>query len=127
MSSKKPRIQSLRPAVTMVEHRGPRSTGTSFGDAARLTADQRGYGTAWKKKRLAILKRDRYVCQCTRCKEQDVVRAAGEVDHIIPKFEGGTDADDNLQSINTDCHKLKTAEESKRAKALGIELPTWNV
>ena len=39
------------------------------------------------------------------------VQLATEVDHVMPKSKGGTDADSNLQSINRDCHKRKTIEE----------------
>ena len=41
------------------------------------------------------------------------------VDHIVPKAEGGTDADENLQAICKACHKLKTENESKRARDRG--------
>jgi 5-methylcytosine-specific restriction protein A len=119
----KPKLASVKPRISMVAHHGPRTLGTSFGDKARLTATQRGYGPEWRRTRLRILQRDRYVCQCTRCKEDGVVRPAHEVDHIVPKFEAGTDHDDNLQAINRDCHILKTKAEAARARQLGIEWP----
>jgi len=42
------------------------------------------------------------------------VREATEVDHVIGKANGGTDDPGNLQAINHDCHKEKTALESNR-------------
>jgi len=39
---------------------------------------------------------------------------ATEVDHIIPKAKGGTDDMSNLQAINKECHKKKTAREQGR-------------
>jgi 5-methylcytosine-specific restriction protein A len=76
------------------------------------TTTQRGYGYAWQKLRAKILKRDGYVCQCDDCKKLDRVLAASEVDHIVSKAAGGTDSPDNLQAINSECHKRKTARDS---------------
>ena len=67
----------------------------------------RGYGQAWRLLRAAVLKRDGYLCQCSACKASGRVRVASEVDHIVPKAQGGTDALDNLQAINTQCHRDK--------------------
>ena len=38
-------------------------------------------------------------------------------DHIIPKAEGGTDEDDNLQTLCRACHKQKTDAEKARGAA----------
>lgn len=43
-------------------------------------------------------------------------RPASEVDHVVPKFEHGTDDDDNLQSICKPCHTDKTQAEALRAR-----------
>jgi len=43
-----------------------------------------------------------------------MVTPATEVDHIIQKANGGTDDLNNLQSINRECHKIKTAREQGR-------------
>lgn len=84
----------------------------------RGTAEQRGYDAAWRKLRLLILRRDRYRCRCADCVSLGRVLPASEVDHRIPKFEGGTDDPANLYAINSDCHKRKTGEEAKRARAV---------
>ena len=34
-----------------------------------------------------------------------------ETDHIVPLHRGGTNAWSNLQSLCTECHKLKSAQE----------------
>ena len=65
----------------------------------------RGYGTAWTKLRLVILRRDSGLCQV--CAAQGIVTRATEVDHIKDKALGGTDAPDNLQSICKPCHIAK--------------------
>ena len=72
------------------------------------SASARGYGAAWDRLRRSVLKRDKWVCQCAACKQAGRVRSASEVDHIVPKAKGGTDALSNLQAINKDCHKTKT-------------------
>lgn len=41
---------------------------------------------------------------------------AHEVDHIIPKAEGGTDSPNNLRAINRDCHRRKTQAEAMRGR-----------
>lgn len=87
---------------------------SGWNNPARGTAEQRGYDWAWRKRRAAVLKRDRYLCQCADCRGRRL--PAGEVDHRIPKFEGGTDDPSNLYAINVDCHKAKTSAESRRAR-----------
>lgn len=79
---------------------------------SRESRHKRGYGTAWEKLRLRILKRDNYLCQ--PCKRTGRIHTASEVDHRISKANGGTDDEGNLQAINAECHKAKTAEESGR-------------
>jgi 5-methylcytosine-specific restriction protein A len=83
------------------------------------SANERGYGWAWKKKRDRIMKRDNGLCQCAECKAEGRIRIATEVDHIISKAkaramgwtEAQIDDDSNLGAINIDCHKAKTARE----------------
>ena len=65
---------------------------------------QRGYGTRWYRLRAYILARDSGLCRVCG-------RPASEVDHIVPKSRGGTDDEDNLQTICTACHAQKTARE----------------
>jgi RNA-directed DNA polymerase len=52
--------------------------------------------------------------KCARCglniKSEDVV----EVDHIVPKKEGGKDYYKNLQLLHRHCHHEKTAEDRQR-------------
>lgn len=71
----------------------------------------RGYGTAWDKLRAQILRRDRHLCQ--PCYATGRPEPASQVDHIVPKAQGGTDDPNNLQAICKDCHKVKTSKESK--------------
>lgn len=55
------------------------------------------------------------LCQCAECKALGRLRFATEVDHIVPLWEGGHATDRaNLQAINVECHKAKSAAEAAR-------------
>ncbi|BDM83672.1 group II intron reverse transcriptase/maturase [Acaryochloris marina] len=60
----------------------------------------------------------RYKGKCPACgllfMEGDLV----EVDHKIPKLDGGTDRFDNLQPLHRHCHDVKTARDNANPKAL---------
>lgn len=85
-----------------------------FADSRRGSRHERGYGSDWEKTRKRILARDSGLCQPHL--KNNKYRPAKQVDHIVPKFEGGTDDDSNLQSICTECHEAKTATEAIRAR-----------
>ena len=76
---------------------------------------RRGYGSAWDRLRLVVLKRDNGLCQCNKCQGGKIrLTQANEVHHIVPKAKGGTDDLHNLQAINSECHKRETAKEQGR-------------
>jgi len=64
---------------------------------------------------MRVLRRDLYTCQAQGCG----ARSANHVDHIIPRFEGGTDEDANLQTLCSRCHQRKSAREGNAAKRRG--------
>ncbi|WP_236746217.1 HNH endonuclease [Mycobacteroides abscessus] len=76
----------------------------------------------WFEIRKRVLERDNYECQAKRygCTER-----AEEVNHIVPQIFGGTDDDDNLQSLCVVCHERATSELkieiAKRRKAAAEE------
>lgn len=75
---------------------------------------------------MQILMRDAHLCQCPRCLGGALrIRPAHEVDHIVPRSKGGTDAAANLRSVNRECHKRLTAEQQgktlKPARRIGID------
>jgi 5-methylcytosine-specific restriction enzyme A len=80
----------------------------------RGTRHERGYGAAWDRLRKSILRRDLYLCQ--PCERIGRTTPAREVDHIIPKANGGTDDDTNLQAICKAHHLEKTQAEAKQAQ-----------
>ena len=86
----------------------------SFADKRRGSRQERGYGAAWDKTRLRILARDGGVCQ--PCLRDGCLHVGKEVDHVLPKCEGGSDDDANLQTICTQRHRRKTQAESIRAR-----------
>ncbi|MGB6924806.1 HNH endonuclease [Psychrobacter sp.] len=66
-------------------------------------------GRPWRRKRDEIFLRDKYTCQvCGR------VGGELELDHIVNVARGGTDDDNNLQTLcKSPCHAAKTHAESK--------------
>ncbi|MDO5769444.1 MAG: HNH endonuclease [Psychrobacter sp.] len=90
------------------EHADQRSNWTKH-QGRHGSSSERGYGHLWRKLRKTILRRDDYLC--VACKRTGRLVPATDVDHIIPKSQGGTDDPDNLQSLCKSCHRHKTATE----------------
>lgn len=67
-------------------------------------------GRPWRRLRDAVLKRDEHLCQ--PCKAAGGLTLATQVDHIVPKARGGTDAMENLQGICAACHAVKSQREA---------------
>lgn len=72
-------------------------------DARRGTAAQRGYGHRWRKLRYAYLSAHPLCVQCGA--------PATDVDHILPRRQGGSDEKENLQALCHGCHAKKTLRE----------------
>jgi 5-methylcytosine-specific restriction protein A len=54
---------------------------------------------------------------CVLCQREGRVAAATELDHRVPLWAGGTDAEANLDPLCSPCHSAKTAREAaERAK-----------
>ena len=106
-----PRLRSLQGRVALLRPSGP--------EALTIAASIRTRGRAWQEIRAAILARDRGLCQV--CAAAGRVQLAAEVDHVRPLAEGGTDAPENLQSLCTPCHLVKSsAEAARRAGRQGV-------
>lgn len=86
-------------------HRAPRRQEPP--PAQRVSACRLGYDRAWQARRLRILRRDHYLCQ--KCGAP--AGKSAPVDHKIPKSQGGTDDDGNLQTLCIRCHGRKTVRE----------------
>ena len=78
----------------------------------RYWSKRRGEYPGTTKRVATLMKRQKG--KCARCglyiKDEDVV----EVDHIVPKAEGGKDQYKNLQLLHRHCHHQKTAEDRQR-------------
>jgi len=51
------------------------------------------------------------------CKAAGRVRSASLVDHIRPLLDGGSNADENLQSLCRPCHDEKTRLDLERRRS----------
>lgn len=71
----------------------------------RLSSAQAGYGYRWRKLRKWFLKREPL---CRECLKLDKVVTATDLDHIVSKYDGGTDDPLNLQPLCKSCHSRKT-------------------
>lgn|SRR5690348_2978009 len=83
-------------------------------DRERGKTSERGYGWLWQSKiRPRILRRDPFCRLGVICDPDKTGRVAPstEVDHIIPREAGGSDADENLQGACKACHSWKTATQ----------------
>lgn len=80
------------------------------GQQDRPTAAARGYCTAaWRRTRLAVIARDQGICQLCGL----LVIGSPDIDHIVEKAKGGTDALSNLRVACHDCHSKRTARDSR--------------
>jgi 5-methylcytosine-specific restriction protein A len=80
-------------------------------DSVRGTRQQRGYGAPWEKTRKRIRARANDVCE-PHAREGDI-HLGCECDHIVPKSQGGSDDDSNLQWVCHPYHVAKTQLESQ--------------
>ena len=74
----------------------------------RLSAHRRGYGSAWRERRILFLQRNPL---CAHCLAAGRTTPATDVDHVVAKARGGTDDPRNLQALCHACHSTKTAAE----------------
>jgi 5-methylcytosine-specific restriction protein A len=80
-------------------------------DSMRPSAARRGYGHRWRQIRLDHL---RHNPLCVECLRDGRSIAATDVDHVVARARGGTDAPTNLQSLCHTHHSSKTAREDGR-------------
>lgn len=79
---------------------------------ARLGTVERKRGWAGVKDRERIRARDCGLCQ--ECKRQGRTTPGHPVDHIVPLWDGGSDADSNKETLCVPCHDAKTAREARQ-------------
>ena len=98
-------LKCLRPRLD------PAPAGGWKPDTIRGSRHQRGYGAAWDRTRKRIFDRDEGLCQ--NCLKHGRPTPGTDVDHKLPKAQGGGDEDENLQLLCRACHREKTARESQ--------------
>ena len=64
---------------------------------------------------------------CRLCKAKGKVRAATVPDHIRPLAKGGTDTDDNIRCLCSDCHDEVTRQEFGHKKLVRCGTDGWPV
>jgi len=80
----------------------------------RTSRQSRGYGRDHDLMRARVLREEPL---CRVCIAAGRYAATEIADHIIPKAEGGGDERENYQGLCKPCDVVKTARESKRARA----------
>lgn len=91
----------------------------------RGSSSERGYGWDWQKARELAIRRD--LGLCVPCLKQGRTTAFAQVDHVIPKAQGGTDDPENLQCICADCHAFKTQGESRGKNIAPVGIDGWPI
>ncbi len=99
------RLKCLRPRLAPAPVNGWKP------DSIRGSRHARGYGREWEKLRERIIERDERLCQ--ECLRNGRTTMGTEVDHVLPKSQGGTDDPSNLELKCGPCHRAKTARESQ--------------
>ena len=84
-------------------------------DDRRGTRQERGYGAGWQRIRLAVLNQEPL---CRVCQG-----IATEVDHILPRADGGGYEIENLQGICKPCHSKKTVQDVKVRHSKALQNP----
>ena len=111
LTTLKTRVQTLGRTA-----RAPDATGWAY--TQRGSRHERGYGDDWYRLVQRIRARDCDLCQeCIRTGHVPLGTYSA-VDHKVPRSEGGTDDDGNLEVICKPHHTAKTALESARARGL---------
>ncbi|MDP3909706.1 MAG: HNH endonuclease signature motif containing protein [Gemmatimonadales bacterium] len=77
-------------------------------DTRTITA--RGYGADWRRVRAVVILEEP-TCRLCRAMTPRRVTRTTDVDHIVPKAQGGTDERSNLQGLCHSHHSAKTVRE----------------
>jgi 5-methylcytosine-specific restriction enzyme A len=93
-------MKTLRPKVNTIDTRRAGAPVVSRPHDSRAARD-----------RERVLRRDDYLC--VHCRALGRVEVAVEVDHIVPLCDGGSNEQENLQSLCRSCHQSKSAEEER--------------
>lgn len=84
----------------------------------RGSSTKQGYGGNWRKLRKMYLAANPICADPSHRHPQQIIEAT-QVDHSVPRSEGGTDDWDNLEGLCISCHSYKTAIEDGRWGKIG--------
>jgi 5-methylcytosine-specific restriction endonuclease McrA len=65
------------------------------------------YPPGWQSRRRKVPRRDGFICQECGVRSTRVDDVRFDVDHILPKSDGGSHAPENLQTLCLSCHANK--------------------
>jgi 5-methylcytosine-specific restriction enzyme A len=89
----------------------------------RVSASKRGYGATWRRLRAIVLRRNP-LCIDPFGVHGAAIEIATDVDHIIPRVEGGQDVINNLQSLCHACHSRKTISQTNFGRGRADRIST---
>jgi len=105
------KLQQLRTSLPMAASR------VTMLPNQRPDTVERVRGSAGVRDRERIRARDCGLCQ--ECLRNGRTTIGGPIDHIIPLWKGGSDADDNKEVLCVPCHDAKTAREATERARYG--------
>jgi len=92
--------------------------------------NRKAYSEARLRGRRAVARRARWLETnplCVHCAKSGKIRQAVTPDHIIALANGGSDTEDNLQSLCAECHRVKTAKDLGYTERTQIGRDGWPV
>lgn len=96
-------LATLKPRLTTM-------TSTRIALAPKAGTTEMERGRAWMDKRRRVAAAHQY--QCTTC-HRAWESHRDQIDHVIPREQGGSNDESNLQPLCNECHKAKTDQETK--------------
>lgn len=71
------------------------------------------YPPDWQARRQKVLKRDGFTCQACGIRSTRVDDVRFDIDHIVPKSDGGSHSVNNLQTLCPSCHANKHPQNTE--------------
>jgi len=105
-----PKLRTLQPRLQPAKV-------TRLAQAPAATVERKR-GSAGVADRERIRRRDCGLCQA--CLVKGITALGAAVDHKVPLWAGGSDADSNKWLLCTPCHDAKTADEARQRAAGGL-------
>lgn len=98
-------LTTLKPRLATLDTRQVKTLDTKAG------ATEMERGRAWMEKRQRVALAHNYRCQGPGC-GRVWLSFRDQIDHKVPREQGGSNDESNLQPLCNECHALKTASEA---------------